>query len=134
MAPRNPGADEPRPDGGVVADDLAGGQYLRYDRPAFTKWHVEVRTYPGALGSGEVDAVFRTGFRDNRECEIFTLLPAGREFALVQVELCGSRTRTYAYVPTEIAVNPSQKLVMIRLLCTVEFTAEGLIQIGSLPE
>ncbi|MBU0494367.1 MAG: hypothetical protein KKB13_21160, partial [Chloroflexi bacterium] len=117
--------DDVREDGGVVQEDQDGASVL-YQRPAWTQWQIEVRAYPDGPSFAEVDAVFRTGWRDGRECEMFTLMLARRDFTLVALDLFKTIVRVYAYVPAEVLIHQAKKRVVIHLLCHVQVVDEKI--------
>lgn len=74
------------------------------------------------------DAVYRTGFKNGKECEMFSLIPKekfGVDFLFLQVRLFGDGTyEVENYVPFLVSVDSAKKVVTIEQHCFIEITPD----------
>lgn len=107
-----------REDGAYVVTEADGRDYLLYRRQPFTAWEIEVWCAGTAIALDQVSGVYRTTFRDGRECELFTLLwEEEPDVALVQLNILrASRVKVWAAVPCEVEVDTRQKKITVELL------------------
>lgn len=107
-----------REDGAYVVTEADGRDYLLYRRQPFTAWEIEVWCAGTAIALDQVSGVYRTTFRDGRECELFTLLwEEEPDVALVQLNILrASRVKVWTAVPCEVEVDTRQKKIMVELL------------------
>lgn len=110
-----------REDGAYEVTEADGGDtgdYLLYRRQPFTAWEIEVWCADTAIALDQVSGIYRTTFRDGRECELFTLLwEEEPDVALVQLNIpAASRVRVWVAVPSEVEVDTRKKKITIELL------------------
>lgn len=77
------------------------------------------------------EAVYRTGFKHGKECEIFSLLPKekfGVDFCFLQVRLFeDGNAEVENYVPFLVSVDSEKKVVTIEQHCYIEITPDRKI-------
>lgn len=104
-------------------------QLFFYNREPFTPWKIEV---VGMDNEDEFVGHYRTTYRDGKECEQFTLLPAMHsDEVLVQVRMYkNGDILANNYVPATIVVYKRKKLITVELLCDISVTSNGTIQVS----
>lgn len=72
------------------------------------------------------DIFFRTGLRQNRECEIFSLMPTNTDFITLQLYIFKDGTMTYfSFMPVEVTMYKRKHLVKINLFASVELVLKN---------
>jgi hypothetical protein len=107
------------------------GDYLLFQRKAFTDWIIEVKFYKSAKKLlNDVSGVFRSTTSDGKEIEQFTLMCKKVTYVLVQVQLFSAkRIRTYTTIPAEIDIDSRNKVVRVLILSNFEPQGDGQLKI-----
>ncbi|AOY77154.1 hypothetical protein [Clostridium formicaceticum] len=107
-----------------------------FKRPEFTEWTIIVRDrrfdkyqeeqYFGQIGDfEEFSGVFRTGMRDGKECEMFTLLGRNVDHAYLWVNIFKSGDIEYvSHIPSVINIDKRKKLIEILPLVYCGYDSE----------
>lgn len=108
-----------------------------FKRPEFTEWTIIVKDrdfdkykeeqYFGQIGDlEEFSGVFRTGMRDGKECELFTLIGKNVDYAYLWVNIFKSGDIEYvSHIPSVINIDKIKKRIEILPLVYCDYKSEN---------
>lgn len=104
-----------------------------FERPEFSKWSVSIKRgssenidndqhFNQTGDFEEFSGVFRTGFRNGKECEIFTLLDKKVDFSYLWVNIFKNGSIEYvSHIPSVMNVDRKSNRIEISLLVYCQF-------------